>query len=408
MTPRSTILTHAMTDSRLYPIQARATIRELAGSLIREVANSGMGRTDVLPFWFGESDLATAGFIREEAARALADGETFYSQNLGRPYLRESIAAYLSDLHDRSIGAERVAAIGSGVTGLLIASELLLSAGDRVVTITPLWPNVCEIPKILSARVERVALQVREGRWTLDLDRLLDALTPETKALLINSPNNPTGWTIDDESIEVILRHCRKHGIWIVCDDVYERLVYDTNRRSAPSFLKHDEDGDRIISVNSFSKAWCMTGWRAGWLVAPPELMADIAKLIEYNFSCMFEPVQRAAAVALQRGEPEVTRLKAMLSHTRALLSRALTSLPGVEVPDAGGAMYVFFRIAGYDDSLDLAKKLVSEAGLGLAPGSAFGREGDGWLRWCHAVSSDTKLLDGLERLRRFLARGTV
>ena len=394
-----------MTQSPTYPVQARPSVQALGGSLIREVANSGMGRTDVLPFWFGESDMATPSFIREEAARSLGGGETFYSQNLGRPYLRESIATYLSALHGRSIGAERIAAVGSGVTGLLIASELLLSAGDRVVTITPLWPNVCEIPKILSADVARVPLSVHDGRWTLDLDRLLDALTPGTKALLVNSPNNPTGWTIDEQSIEAILGHCRKHGIWIVCDDVYERLVYDPNRRSAPSFLARYEEGDRLISVNSFSKAWCMTGWRAGWMVAPEGLMADIAKLIEYNFSCMFEPVQRAASIAVQRGEPEVARLRELLSHTRALLSDALKSLPGVEVPEAGGAMYVFFRIAGHQDSLGLAKELVSEVGLGLAPGSAFGPEGDGWLRWCHAVSSDAKLLDGVERLRGFVGR---
>jgi aspartate/methionine/tyrosine aminotransferase len=364
-----------------------------------------MGRADVLPFWFGESDMATPSFIRDEAARSIVEGETFYSENLGRAYLRESIATYLSDLHGRTIEPERVAAVSSGVTGLLIASELLLSAGDRVVAVTPLWPNVCEIPKILSADVARVPLSVRDGRWALDLDRLLDALTPGTKALIVNSPNNPTGWTIDAQSIETILGHCRKHGIWIVCDDVYERLVYDPNRRSAPSFLAHYEEGDRLISVNSFSKAWCMTGWRAGWMVAPKALMADIAKLIEYNFSCIFEPVQRAASIALQRGEPEVARLRVMLSHTRALLSNALASLPGVEVPDAGGAMYVFFRIAGHTDSLDLAKKLVSEAGLGLAPGAAFGAEGNGWLRWCHAVSSDAKLLDGVERLRGFVGR---
>ena len=392
-----------MPDSRTYPIEARASIRELAGSLIREVSNSGMGRTDVLPFWFGESDTATPSFIREEAARSLEQGETFYSQNLGRPYLRESIATYLSELHGREIEADRIAAISSGVTGLMIASELLLSAQDRVVAITPLWPNVCEIPKILSAQVERVPLSVREGRWTLDLDRLLDALTPGTRALIVNSPNNPTGWTIDEQSIDVVLRHCRKHGIWILCDDVYERLVYDPTRRSAPSFLKRYEEGDRIISVNSFSKAWSMTGWRAGWMVVPRELTADLAKVIEYNFSCIFEPVQRAAAVALQRGEPEVARLRARLSETRALLANALRKRPGVEVPEAGGAMYVFFRIAGYDDSLDLAKKLVSEVGLGLAPGSAFGREGDGWLRWCHAVSSDATLVEGVARLCRFL-----
>lgn len=394
-----------MTHSNAYPVEARSSIRALASSLIREVANSGMGRTDVLPFWFGESDQATASFICEEAARSLQHGETFYSQNLGRPYLRESIASYLSGLHDKPIGADRIAAVSSGVTGLMIAAELLLSVHDRVVAITPLWPNVCEIPKILSAQVERVPLVVREGRWSLDLDRLLDALTPGTRAVIINSPNNPTGWTIDDASIVIILEHCRKHGIWIVCDDVYERLVYDRGQKSAPSFLKHYQDGDRIISVNSFSKAWCMTGWRAGWMVVPPELTADLSKLIEYNFSCMFEPVQRAASIALQQGEPDIVRLRARLTHTRSLLKHALLSLPGVEVPDAGGAMYAFFRIAGHADSLVLAKQLLGEVGLGLAPGSAFGAEGNGWLRWCHAVSSDAKLLDGVDRLGSFLAR---
>ncbi|MGG1944621.1 pyridoxal phosphate-dependent aminotransferase [Trinickia sp. NRRL B-1857] len=395
-----------MTDTRLYPVQARPAIQNLGGSLIREVANSGMGRADVLPFWFGESDMATAQFIRDEAARSLAQGETFYSQNLGRPYLRERIANYLSELHGRSIAPERIAVMSSGVTGLMIASEMLLSAQDRVVVVTPLWPNITEIPKILSAEVERVPLRVSDGRWTLDLDRLLDALTPGTRALIVNSPNNPTGWTIDDHSVQVILSHCRKHGIWIVCDDVYERLVYDSNRRSAPSFLAYYEEGDRIISVNSFSKAWSMTGWRAGWMVVPEALTADLAKIIEYNFSCVFEPVQRAAAIALERGEPEIARLRESLSHTRALLSQALTSLPGVQVPEAGGAMYVFFRIAGQDDSLELAKRLVSEVGLGLAPGAAFGPEGNGWLRWCHAVSVDATLLDGVDRLSRFLDRG--
>jgi aspartate aminotransferase len=394
-----------MTQHPTYAPQARASIQSLPGSLIREVANSAMGRTDVLPFWFGESDQKTAEFIRAEASRSLAEGETMYSQNLGRPYLREAIAAYLSGLHSRPVEVDRIAAVSSGVTSILLATELLVGPQDRVVAITPLWPNICAIPQIFGATVERVPLSVRNGRWSLDLQRLIDALTPSTKLLIINSPNNPTGWTIDDEAVDAILLHCRRNGIWVLCDDVYERLVYDVSRRSAPSFLSRYEDGDRIISVNSFSKAWAMTGWRAGWMVVPKELTGDLSKLIEYSISCMFEPVQRAAALALRDGEQEVSRIRTIVSHSRTVLVDALKAVPGVEVPDAGGAMYAFFRVEGESNSLELAKRLVSDVGLGLAPGLAFGSEGDGWLRWCHAVSSDQRLLEGVERLETFLGR---
>jgi len=383
----------------------REAVQQLAGSLIRNVSDRGMRRADVLPFWFGESDRPTASFIREAAAQSLMAGETFYSQNLGRPWLREAIAKYLTQLHQRPIGEERIAAIDSGVSGLMMAAQLLFSPGDKVVAITPLWPNLCEIPKILGAQVQRVALCVRGGQWALDMDALLAALTPETRALLINSPNNPTGWTLDAQDMATLLHHCRQHGIWIVADDVYERLVYDPQLPSAPSFLRLYEEGDRIISVNSCSKAWSMTGWRAGWMVLPPALVQDVGKLIEYNTSCIFEPVQRAMCAAVTHGEEEVARLCARLRHTRALLAGALSALPGVDIPQTGGAMYVFLRMAGFDDSLALAQQLVDTVGLGLAPGAAFGPEGEGWLRWCHAVDSDERLLDGVQRLERFLAQ---
>ncbi|KAB0583053.1 aminotransferase class I/II-fold pyridoxal phosphate-dependent enzyme [Ideonella dechloratans] len=387
------------------PVQARPAVHALAGSLIREVANSAMGRADVLPFWFGESDQPTADYIRAAAVQSLDAGETFYSQNLGRPYLREAIAAYLGRLHGRPLDAARVGVVASGDTGLMVTMQLLLSPGDRVVAVTPLWPNICEMPRVLGAEVVRVPLSSTEGRWHLDLDRLLAALTPETRLLIINSPSNPTGWTIEEAQVDVLLAHCRRHGIWVLSDDVYERLVYDPARVSAPSFLRRYEAGDRIISVNSFSKAWRMTGWRAGWMVVPEVLADDLAKLIEYNFSCVFEPVQRAAVAALEQGEPDVARLRTELQSTRRVLGEALRALPGVEVPEAGGAMYAFFRLDGFADSLDLAKRLVAEVGLGLAPGAAFGPEGDGWLRWCHAVSDPQKLLAGVDRLAGFVAR---
>ena len=379
-------------------------MRALSSSLIRDVANAGMGRSDILPFWFGESDQPTPSFIRDAAIASLAAGETFYSQNLGRPYLREELSAYLGRLHGVPVAADRIAAVSSGVSGLMLATQMLISPGDRVVAVTPLWPNVVEIPRILGAEVERVPLAVRQGQWRLDLDQLLAALTPGTRMVIINSPNNPTGWTIGDEDIEVVLAHCRRHGIWVLADDAYERLVHDPALASAPSFLRRYESGDRIVSVNTFSKAWTMTGWRAGWIAAPEALVADLAKIIEYNTSCIPEPVQRAATAALRKGEPEVARLRRHLTETRHRLVDALRTLPGIEVPEAGGAMYVFFRIAGFDDTLALCKRLVAEAGLGLAPGGAFGPEGNGWLRWCHAVARD-RLDDGIGRLRGFLQK---
>jgi aspartate aminotransferase len=384
------------------PVSARPAVQALESSLIRVVANAGMGRTDVLPFWFGESDQPTAPFIREAAIASLSAGETFYSQNMGRPYLREALSRYLGDLHGVSVDAGRIAAVGSGVNALMLAAQTIISPGDRVVAVTPLWPNITEIPKIMGAEVVRVPLTVANGRWSLDLDRLLAALTPGTRMVIINSPNNPTGWTIEDDQVDAVLAHCRKHGIWVLSDDAYERLVHDPSRQVAPSFLARYQPGDRIVSANTFSKAWTMTGWRAGWLVVPPELSADLGKIIEYNTSCILEPVQRAATVALQQGEPEVQKLRAQLTATRHLLVGELRALPGVVVPEAGGAMYVFFRIEGQDDTLTLATRLVEEAGLGLAPGGAFGPEGAGWLRWCHATSPE-KLRDGAGRLQRFL-----
>ncbi|WP_460927640.1 pyridoxal phosphate-dependent aminotransferase [Shinella zoogloeoides] len=385
-------------------VEARPAVRALSSSLIREVANAAMGASNVLPFWFGESDTPTPQFIRDAAADSLLKGETFYSQNLGRSYLREAIAAYQSALLGCSISADRVIAVGSGMSGLQIALQIVLSPGDRVVAVTPLWPNISEAPLILGANVERVALSVDDGRWSLDVDKLLAALTPDTRMVIINSPNNPTGWTIDDESIRAILVHCRKHGIWILADEVYQRLVYDAAQSFAPSFLRHYQEGDRILAVNSFSKAWSMTGWRVGWMVVPHALIADATKLVEYNFSCIFEPTQRAATIAIREGEAEVQRLRAHLAKTRALLVEGLRGMNRVSVPEAGGAMYAFLRIEGYENSLELAQRLVREVGLGLAPGAAFGAEGEGWLRWCHAVSEE-KLVDGLERLKDFLRK---
>ena len=389
--------------ARRFDSAARAAVHALVASEIREVANAGLGEPDILPFWFGEPDEVTPAYIREAAVASLGAGETFYTLNFGIPELRSAIAEYVSRLH-RPTRVEQVAVTASGMSALMLSIEALLDPGDRVVCVTPLWPNLTEIPKILGAEVVRLPLQFDRTGWRLDVDRLLEALTPGTRAVMINSPNNPTGWTLGQEDQRAILEHCRSHGIWIVADDVYERLYYD-QPRCAPSFLDLAVPGDRVVSTNSFSKAWLMTGWRLGWVVAPPELMPDLGKLIEYNTSCSPVFVQRAGVAAIRDGEATVLRTLERFRSARTLLVRAVASSDADAAAQPAGAMYVFFRVAGVTDSLAFCKRLVREARLGLAPGSAFGPEGEGFVRWCFAASHE-RLLDGVRRLRSFLARG--
>ncbi len=392
-------------DPRNLALQARDTIRSLVASQIREVANVGMGDADILPFWFGEPDQVTPAYIRDAAVASLHAGETFYTQNFGIPELREAIAAYVSRWH-RSVAAADIAVTASGMSALMLSVEALIDPGDRVVCVTPLWPNLTEIPKILGAEVVRVALSFGAAGWTLDVARLIDALTSGTRAVLINSPNNPTGWTIDRDGQAAILEHCRKLGIWIVADDVYERLYYDAPpaRACAPSFLDLSSSGDRIVSTNSFSKAWLMTGWRLGWIVAPGTLLPDLGKLIEYNTSCSPTFVQRAAVVAINHGEATIAHTLERYRTARDFLVAELNAIPGVSAAAPTGAMYVFFRVAGVTDSLEFCKRLVREVRLGLAPGSAFGPEGEGFVRWCFAADND-RLADGVARLRRALGK---
>lgn len=388
-------------DVRQSP-KARDAVCSLTPSRIREVANAGFGNPDVLPLWFGESDQPTPAFIRDAGMRALAEGKTFYAHNLGVAELREGLSNYLARLHECSFDVERISVTSSGVSALMLAAQALLDPGDRVVIVTPIWPNVTEIPRILSAQVVRVALAPVDGEWRLDLDRLLDAITPETRLVILNSPGNPTGWTLSAAEQAVLLEHCRRIGAWILADDVYERLMLDDSRSAAPSFLALADPEDRVISANSFSKAWLMTGWRLGWLVAPAELSPDLAKLIEYNTSCAPEFVQAAGIVALRDGEPHVAALRRQLVAKRDRLLRHLQALPGVEATTPRGGMYVLLRIAGHGDSMTLARQLIAEAGLGLAPGVAFGSEAEGWLRCCIAVE-DSRLDEATNRLERWL-----
>jgi len=383
----------------------REAIEHLPGSKIREVANAGLQRGgDVLAFWFGESDETTPEAVRQAAADSLARGETFYSHNLGLAELREALAGYTAELHP-AVGAGRIAVTSSGVTALMIATQLLVGAGDEAVVVVPVWPNIAAQPAILGANVKRVALQPdAEGAWRLDLQRLLDTVTPRTRVLLVNAPANPTGWTLTRAEQQRLLDHCRATGTWLLADEVYERLYFEpTDKACAPSFLDIAATDDRLVVAHSFSKSFLMTGWRLGWLVAPATMVDALGKLIEFNTSCASVFSQRAALAALAHRDEITPRIVAHLKTCRDTLLPLLAAIPGVQVAVPRGGMYAFFKLPGFDDSVTVAKRLVAEAGLGLAPGAAFAPEAAGWLRWCFAAKDTARLVEGVRRLRDWL-----
>ena len=389
----------------------RSIIQNLEESKIREVANSSMGLPDVLAFWFGESDEVTPDFIRQAAIESLNKGETFYSHNLGLPELRSAIADLMTEKHGPSMGApliefNRIAVTSGGVSALMVAVQALVNAGDEVVAVTPVWPNLTAQAQIMGAELQTVALQAKNGAWSLDLDSLLNRITSKTRLLIVNAPNNPTGWTLSRAEQELILAHCRKTGTWILADEVYENLYYEvTQNNCAPSFLDLACDQDKLIVVHSFSKSYLMTGWRLGWMVIPSSLNSAMSKLIEFNTSCASVFTQRAGIAAIKGRESVTPQVVQQLQQCRDVLVNALQTLPGVEVALPKGGMYAFFQLAGYTDSLDLAKRLVKEAGLGLAPGCAFAPEANGWLRWCFASKDLARLEQGVARLKRWIEK---
>jgi aspartate/methionine/tyrosine aminotransferase len=384
-----------------FPPLARAAMEGLDGSLIRAVFAEGAGLADVIPLWFGEPDEVTPGFIREAAKRALDEGQTFYNSNFGIDPLRAAIASYQSGLGRRS-AFERICVTASGVNAIMLACQALLDPGDRVVLPEPFWPNLAGIPRVIGAEVVTVPLGLDAGSWSIDMDALLAALTPGTRMVILNAPANPTGWMLSRAEQEILLAHCRRHGIWILADDVYERVVFEG--RASPSFLDIAAPEDRVIEINSFSKSWAMTGWRLGWITAPAPLMTALGKINEFNVSCSPPFVQLAGIVALQQGEAFIAGTMARYREMRDLAASRLGAIPGVSVPVPGGAMYSFFAVEGCTDSVALARALLHEARVGLAPGRAFGAAGEGCLRLCFAVGRE-RLEEACARIAAYLTR---
>ncbi|MCF3641894.1 pyridoxal phosphate-dependent aminotransferase [Rhizobium sp. TRM95111] len=354
---------------------------EAPESGIVELVNYARGRDGLIPLWVGEGDLPTPAFISEAAARALAAGETFYTWQRGIPELRAALARYYTRHFGTTLPAEHFYVVGSGMQAIKLAIEALTSPGDDVVYLTPAWPNFSAAAALSGARPIAVPLEFAEGRWQLDLERLEAAITPKTRVLFVNTPSNPTGWTAARQDLADLLAIARRHGLWIMADEIYALYHYAGGR--APSFLDVMEDGDRVVFVNSFSKNWSMTGWRVGWIVAPPEMGQVIENLIQYSTSGVPQFLQKGAVAALDEGDDFVRSNVEKAARNRDLLCDRLIATNRVETLKPDGALYAFLKIDGVTDSRLAALDIVDRTGVGLAPGTAFGPGGERFMRAC-------------------------
>jgi len=382
----------------------RTSAQNLPESGIMRVFNYGRNCEGLIPLWAGEGDTPTPPVIYEAATRALADGETFYTYQLGIPPLREALAGYVSRLYGRSMDADEFFVTGGGMQAIQLAMQLTAGPGEEVVILAPAWPNFEGAVLGQGAVPKFVPLEFGANGWQLDLDRLFDACGPKTRILTINSPANPTGWTASEEELRAILTFARSRGLWIIADEIYGRYFYEgSGDRVAPSFQTMREPGDLILFVQTFSKCWAMTGWRMGWLQGPKELGQTVENLIQYNTSGVATFMQHAGVAALEQADEFAQSQINRAREGREIVCSALEPFGNVRFAWPDGAFYLFFGIEGQTDSMKTAFRLVDEANIGMAPGAAFSPSGEGHFRICY-LRSATLLKEAMQRFTRWLS----
>lgn len=374
----------------------RGAVNNLQETGIVDVAKHGWGRQGLIPLWFGEGDVPTPKFISDAAHEAMARGETFYTDQNGIKDLRTALRAYNKRMFDVDLSDERVTLTNSGMMAIGLAMQMLLETGDEVVVVGPVWPNIYSTIELNEGVATHATVRLTDEGWHLDMDELFGAVTKQTKAIFLNSPGNPTGWIIPQEDQARLLDFARERGIWIISDEVYHTLVFD--RPVASSMLQIARPDDKVIAINSFSKSWLMTGWRMGWMVHPEGLSGTVAKLIQISTSGVPQFIQRAGIAALEGGDEVIEGLRTRCLVGRDIVFDRLDKWPRVRATRPNGAFYAFFAVDGMSDSVPFCKELIDRCNVGLAPGSAFGPSGEGYLRLCYA-STPEKLHQAMDAL---------
>jgi aspartate aminotransferase len=388
------------------PSVARS-VENVPHSRIRELAEIAMSMDGVLRLYFGESNLPTPDYIKRAALAAMGAGYTFYTENAGLPSLRRALAEKYRELHGVELDpAGEIVITASGVQALNVGIRCALDPGDEALLLTPAWPNGSSIVAMANAIPLQIPQPLCDGRYHVDFDALEAAITPRTRLLVYISPSNPLGWVATDAEQDGLLEFARRHGLWLLADEVYDRLYYNSRLgEPVPSILRKATRHDAVMVVQSFSKSYCMTGWRLGYLIARRDLAAKAAQLNEFIVSHAPSFTQKAGETALADGEQELLGMLERLNQNRDFCLDALAGMRGITVPKPDGAFYLFPRIDSLRDSFDFCKRLLIETRVGLAPGVAFGEGGEGSVRICYAAERSI-LEPAMERLAAFLASG--
>ena len=389
------------------PSVARS-VQNVPHSRIRELAEIAMSMDGVLRLYFGESNLPTPGYIKQAAVRAIEEGYTFYTENAGLPSLRRAIAENYRRLHGVELDpAREIVVTASGVQALNMGIRCALDPDDEAIMLTPAWPNASSSVMMANATVRHLPHALEGRRYRVDFDALEAAFTPRTRLLIYTSPSNPLGWVATQEDQRKLLDFARRHDLWLLADEVYDRLYWAGERLSdpAPSILRIATRDDAVVVIHSFSKSYCMTGWRLGWLIARADMAAKATQLNEFVISHAASFAQKAGETALAEGEPELAVMLERLKANRDLCLEALGGVKGLTLPTPDGAFYLFPRIDGLRDSFAFCRRLLEETRVGLAPGVAFGEGGEGSVRICYAAERSI-LEPAMDRLTKFLRAG--
>ena len=389
--------------------------KRVPASRIRALADAAFGMEDVLFLQFGESTLPTPPYVIEAVNEAALEGWTFYSANQGLPSLRAAIAQQIAKLHQVDIDPSEIQVTSGGVQALNLAIKCVIDPGDEAIVLSPNWPNGSAMVEMFGGRAVEVPMARAGQRFTPDREALEAALTPRTRLLLYASPSNPLGWTATVAEQKMLLEFARHHGLWLLTDEVYERIFYGRHGAAegeqsgpaglgqlAPSILQLCSREDAVIVVNSFSKTYRMTGWRLGWMVGRTDFVQQAAQLNEFIVSHAPTMIQRGGEAAILHGEDDIAAMVEEFQERRDFSAEMLLGVPGVNLPEPEGAFYLFPQLDGIEDSFQFAMELLRETHVAVAPGNAFGNGGEGSIRICYAPGMDV-LKPAMERICEFI-----